>query len=260
MKYLTIIVVAIMVCLPLIACTNTPDVPMVAFATVTQIEKLQIYIDTGLASKGNKADVDSIIARINTAEQKINQSAAPNLTNYYTKAEVDAAVAKAITDYKATIGGSTGTQTPSNPTGVTGQVSIAIINAQQWNSFNPSGIVALKIINNKSEARYVRPQVTFNVFPSSSTAAVLVSSTCVVTSNSQGQPPIIFTPTPVTAWATCSQILFIPTSGGMNSAGQYLVSSGGSMDIYLTITLNPGFAGLWTITASETDVSMVTGT
>jgi hypothetical protein len=81
-----------------------------------------------------------------------------------------------------------------------------------------------------------------------------------VTSNSQGQPVVIFSATPVTAWGACQQILFIPVSGGMNSAGQYLLSSGGSMDVYVTVTLTPGYPGLWTITASETDVSMTTGT
>ena len=258
-----LLILLLLSCIPLVACSYSDDSqPVVKYATVTQIENLNnVYskLKEDMALKANKADSDGVIARINTIEQRLNTISGANAytkTETYTKTEIDAAIAKAITDYKATIGAST----PSNPTGVTGQVSIAIINAQQWNTFNPSGIVAFKIINNKNEARYVRPQITFNTFPTSATTAVLTGATCVVTSNSQGQPPIIFTPTPVTAWATTSQILFIPTSGGMNSAGQYLLSAGGSMDVYLTITLTPGYAGLWTITASETDVSMTTGT
>ena len=260
MKYVLILMVIILMVVPLLSCTNSDDKPAVALATITQIEALQRYIDTvkGTAkSKANKTEMDAEIARINTAEQKINTMAAPNLANYYTRAEVDTAVAKAITDYKATIVG--GTINPSNPSGVTGQVSIAIINAQQWTTFNPSGIVAIKIINNKNEARYVRPQLTLTVFPVNTSPANVTTAACIVSSNSQGQPPVIFTGTLVPASGTVSQILFIPVSGGM-SAGQYLLSSGTSMDVYLTITLSAGYAGLWTITASETDVSMTTGT
>jgi hypothetical protein len=261
MKYLLIIMVLLLVTVPILSCTNVPDTPAVAFATVTQITSLQTAIDkhtAEIAAKANKGDVDSMIARLNAAEQRMNTLAAPNLTNYYSKAEVDTAIANAITAYKATLGTS-GTTPPST----TGQITYTQLNPQQWYTFNTSGIVAVRITNGKADSRYIRPQLTMNVYPSSTTPAILTSGTCVVTSNSQGQPPIIFGSaglgTPVTAWATCQQILFIPTSGGM-SAGQYLLTPGGTMDIYMTITLAPAYPGLWTLSVSGTDVSMSSGT
>lgn len=184
---------------------------------------------------------------------------APNMSGYYTSAQVDAAIAKAINDYKATV---TTTTTGTTTAPVTGQVSYSILNPAQWNTFNTTGIIAMRITNGKSESRYVRPQLTLSTYPSG-TVAVLTSGSATVTSNSQGQPPIIFgsagVGTPITAWGTCTQIIFIPTSGGM-SGGQYLLTSGSSMDIYITITLAPAYPGLWTVNVSGTDISMTTGT
>jgi hypothetical protein len=265
-------VLAIMIlCVPLLSCVKDEEDPAIAAMkaeittlknTITTTNNNVASLQTGVTEAKNNATA---------ALNKANQVSTPDLSTYSTKVTVPQNLIDNLTQVQIdtlkvklgiTTSSSSGTQTPSNPTGVTGQVSIAIINAQQWNTFNPSGIVALKIINNKSEARYVRPQITLNVFPVNSAAAVLglTGNSCVVSSNSQGQPILNFTATPVSAWTSASQILFIPVSGGMNNAGQYLLSSGTSMDIYLTITLTGGYAGLWTISVSETDVSMATGT
>lgn len=241
-------------------CSEDVDYTAVIAAQVSPIQKRVEELEK------NFGDLTKRMA----AQEAKAAPAQPDLSPYSKKSEIPQSFLDNLTqaqiDILKTRLGITGTTTnPNNPTTnplpVTGQVSYTVLNAQQWYTFNTQGIIAVQITNGKSDSRYIRPQLTLNTYPAGTTAN-LTNASCVVTSNSQGQPPVVFgsagSGTPVTAWATCQQVLFIPTSGGM-SAGQYLIGSGQSMTIYITITITPAYPGLWTITASGTDTSM-TGT
>jgi hypothetical protein len=213
----------------------------------------------------------SLETRIKAQEDR-QFPAAQDLSLYTKRSDVpksfydylDNLTSEQITAIKTKLGitGTTPTN-PANPTTIpqatTGQVSYTVLNAQQWYTFNTQGIIAVRITNGKSDSRYVRPQLTMTIYPSSTTPAVLTNATCVVTSNSQGQPAIVYGSagqgTPITSWSACQQLLFIPTSGGM-LAGQYLLGSGQAMDIYMTVTITPAYPGLWTLNVSGTDVSI----
>ena len=274
MKRAVYIVVIIILCtfpLLLSGCTDDVDPNTIFAAGIKPYETRIAALETARGQLESRIKaVEDNRATTEYVNNKFSQVSAQNMSNYMQKTDMltDSQIS-ALSDSQITMlktklgitGGSSTGGTTTIPT--TGQISCSLINAQQWYTFNTQGIIALKITNGKSDARYIRPQITLNVYPATTTPAVLTSATCVVTSNSQGQPPIVFgsagSGTPITAWATCQQIIFIPTSGGMNSAGQYLLSSGTSMDIYLTININPSYPGLWTVSISCTDVSM-TGT
>lgn len=268
MKRAVISIICLLVLIiPFIGCvddTATPAKPLATQEFVTaQDNAVKQELRTQMDQRATVAYVDQKVAAL------------PQSTASYTKAEVDAKVAElqaknstlesrlstmqtAIDELKTKVGTTIpGTTTPTTPA-TTGQVSYTLLNPQQWYTFNTSGIVAIRITNGKADNRYVRPQLTMSTYPSG-TVAALTSATATITSNSQGQPAIIFgsagVGTPITSWGTCTQIIFIPTSGGM-SGGQYLIAPGTAMDIYVTITMAPAYPGLWTLSVSGTDLSM----
>lgn len=121
-KALLILSALILLCIPILSCTVEPDSPAVKFATVDQIAALQKAYDTLKATVDTKANKTDVVAGVSKdyVDLKVSSVAAPNLSNYYTKAEVNDAVKKAIDEYKATLTGSTGGTVPTS-----GQVTIS---------------------------------------------------------------------------------------------------------------------------------------
>ena len=139
MKYLLVILTIILCISPLIACSYSDDTPKVTYATAEQIKALQAGIDKvngeTLPKYALKTDLQSYasVTSMNDLSTKVaglSGASAPNLTNYYTKTEVDVLVKKAIDDYKASIG-SGGTSVPSSSGIITPNVIPATVNIGQ---------------------------------------------------------------------------------------------------------------------------------
>ena len=174
----------------------------------------------------------------------------------YTKSEIDAAIAKAITDYKNSLGAGT-TSTGQTINTAAGTISYTIQNPAPLGLYQLSSAsnISIRIFNNKGEARYVRPQITLTSYQGANNGAVTPTAT--VISNSMGQNPIVFSANPIPAGAT-TQVLFIAASGGVQN-GQYLVPSGANMDLLITVTAAGSLNSLWNLSVTGSDVSAVTG-
>ena len=194
----------------------------------------------------------SLPSRISALEAK----AATDLSIYSKKTDDEALAAriKVLEDWKTgtgtTVPGTTITPIPG------GQIGYAIVNPQVYYTLSSGNTypIDVKITNNKSDARYVRPQISLTTFQSSN-AGTVGTATCTITSNSQGQNPVTFTyiATPTVA---VNNIVFIANGGGATTAGEYLVGSGVVMDFYTTITIVSTNPVLWTLTVSGSDRSI----
>lgn len=133
----------------------------------------------------------------------------------------------------------------------TGQVSYTIGNPQTYYQFGTGSSYPLqiKVFNNKSDARYVRLTLTATTFNNMTAGAFGSPAIAIATnSNSVGQTPALYTVN-----AVGNTVLLIATSGGVNGTGEYLLSSGQEMSLYITLTINSANAVLWTLTVSGSD-------
>lgn len=206
------------------------------------------------------ADGKAPLATVNELTTKV---AGLSGSNSYSRAEVDAKFAAydsqiatmktEITALKggSTTGGGTGTVTP------TGQITYTIQNPATMGLYqlNTASNISVRIFNNKSEARYIRPQITLTSYNGANSGTVTATAT--VISNSMGQNPIVFSANAIPAGAT-TQVLYIAASGGVVN-GQYLLASGNQMDILITIQATGTLSSLWNMSVTGSDVSSITG-
>jgi len=246
---------------PWTSVAETAKKEVTAQIQAANIPQLQTQVTNLVNSQG-------LYAKLTDVDTKI--AAAP-AANSYTKTETytQAQVNQLLTDLKADQSwikvntGTTSTNSTNNGTTTpvpTGTVSYVIQNPQQFYQLiagTPYNF-SFRIVNNKSEARYVRPTFTFS--PYNNTIAplgtVITPATPAIISNTLGQPSIAFTTTPIADASGVRQVIMMSTSGGVMS-GQYLVPAGGGMDIVLQVSSNNTV--LWTVSFSGSDVSSITG-
>lgn len=229
--------------------TTTPTTP----ATTPQAE-----INTKFTQ--DIATINSNIASINTknSEQDNKISALENntSTDAYSKSEIDSKLnnfisnlsADQVTQLKTKLGITSTSTSTSTPTG---QIEYSIVNLQTYYQFSTSSNypVQIRIFNNKSDARYVRLQLTSSTFSNASTGGFNSPAVAITTnSNSMGQAPCTYTVN-----AVGNSVLLISSGGGTNSQGEYLLSSGQQMDIWITLTIYPINSVLWNLTVSGSD-------
>jgi len=218
------------------------------------------------AAKAEVATVKADVATRATAQSvtdvnnRINNLSGTNSyqkTETYTKGEIDAAIAKAITDYKATLGTSGTNSTNTNNT-VAGTISYSILNPSAYYQFAGGGnnTIGIKIINNKADARYVRLQLSLTTLSGGNAGAATFKAT--VVSNSLGQGAVFSNSdaTSLVIPSAVTTVLYIATTGGSNGNGEYLLSSGTAMDLYITVTQTNGNSVLWNVAASGSDRSI----
>ena len=220
--------------------TKVETEALITAAKATGYTKTELY---------TKAEID----------KKITDSAA--VTSGYTNPQIDAKFSTFISNLsdadlavlKTKLGVTT---TPTNPgtsgyTTPTGQVSYSIGNPQTYYQFSSTSNYPLQIhvFNNKSDARYVRLQLTATTFNNMAAGTFGSPAVTIATnSSSTGQTAATYTVN-----AVGNTVLLIATSGGVNGTGEYLLSSGQQMDLYLTLTINTSNAVLWTLTVSGSD-------
>ena len=212
-----------------------------------------VALQNQLANKANAADIVAAKASAADALAKANEALAKanaaSPANVYTKEEVDSKISALKSNQSWITGSSGGSNSPVTPTGSMGYV---IVNPQPYYQFSSSGNfpIDLKITNNRSDSRYVRPQISITAF--SGSATVGATATATVISSTQGQTPITFQTTPTGANVT-NNAVFIAIGGGVNGTGEYLIGSGTAVDVYLNIVVTGGSAVLWNITVTGSD-------
>lgn len=250
-KALLILSALILLCVPILSCTVEPDKPAVAFATVDQIAALQKAYDTLKATVDTKANKADIVAGVSKdyVDVSIAKIAAPNMTNYYTKTEVDAAIKKAIDDYKSTI------TTTSTTTGGTTQTSGTITTlldpaAPQMigNTIGYSFIARFK--NTGTTTLYVAPNLKATQTTGSAATQVTAFS---VTTSAASYTPLTFTYAPNTFPTTLgtTQVRAIATGGGYNSNGQLPIFGNSELIVTFTVTMTTTVATQWYFTIEQ---------
>lgn len=254
-RTVTIILCLIILCIPLVFIGCAEDDTL----TTAQIQKL---INDAVKANSDtlKADIDAKASQKDLNAVKEDIENLPTGTNSYTKSEIDSKfnnLVENLTDSQIAILKSRLGVVPdgSNPNpNVTGQINYSIINPQTYYQFSSTGNFPLqiRIFNNKSDARYVRLQLTATTFNSQNAGTTTSTPTATVMSNSQGQTAVAFLPT-ATPTGAVNTVLFIANSGGVSSSGEYLLSSGSQMDIYITIEILTSNAVLWNLVISGSD-------
>lgn len=261
MRFATVIVLLIVLLFPILltGCDEEgPDVGALVTAGIAPIDKRVAALE-GLEGDSQK--------RIKTIEEKyISKDSLPSLTEYSKKSDVpqdflnnlsEAQLTTLKTRLGITGGSNPGPNPNPNPGSTGGLVSAVIINppatynGQYCYTFNPQAIIGFKITNNMGSSRYVRPTITLTTFPAGSSANI-TNVTCVQSSNSLGQAAPAFNAILSPGSGTVFTIAFTPYAGGV-SLGQYLIGSGGSMEVFLTVTLSPSYAGMWAVKVATED-------
>jgi hypothetical protein len=227
------------------------------------------YINTGLAGKANAADLTTTNNNLNTTNSnlattntnlnnlttKVNnlpQGQSTDLSNYYTKAQVDAAVKKAIDDYKASIA-SNPTPTPS------GQLTFTPTTFTNIYSNNPQGqtvTFTLNVVNSSNTWHYIKPNFSFTVNTQGGGGAVTASSANITVSSSGATIAYgggYFPPLP-----TATNILSFnafPT-GGTNVNPSYFdlaVGPGQSIPLLVSIRIDTNLPSIWNCLITMSD-------
>jgi hypothetical protein len=267
MKRAVLMVLAVIIlCVPLLSCVKDEEDPSITAmkAEITTLKNTLTTNNNNLAAL--QTGVTEAKNNATAALNKANQVGTPDLSAYSTKATVPENFLNNLTQaqidaLKVKMGittSSSPTQTPTNPTGVIGQITYSVDPVQQFYQFSTGATIKLRINNNKSESRYVRPQITITTYGGTTTGIAPSVKTCAVVSNSQGQSTVNFEGTAIPNTGAATQIIFTSYSGGISN-GQYLLGSGNIMDIYVTITVVSSTSALWTMTFSGSDTSL-TGT
>lgn len=267
-KKMVILVIAIVaLLLPSIGCLSDD---ITASSLVPSITKAQATADTAKSVADTarteittlKKDVETratsqSVSDVNKRIDNLSGANSYTKSETYTKSEVDAAIAKAILDYKNSLSAGT-TSTGQTINTAAGSISYTIQNPAALGLYQLATAtnISIRIFNNKSEARYIRPQITLTSYQGvQSGTAVTIAAT--VISNSMGQTAVHFNANPIPS-SNITQILFISDSGGVQN-GQYLVPSGANMDLLITVQAQCSSSSLWNMSVTGSDVSAITG-
>jgi len=220
------------------------------FATKTELQALQNVV----SQKADNTAVDAVSRRVDSVNTRIdNLSGAGAAAGYtkaetYTKAEVDALIAKLKSD-QSWITGSGGSSTPPPPAGGSVTVITSPTNVQVLGSTQVC--YTAKIQNTYNNWVYVRPILTINaatgqspVIVTSCNVTISVGGTAISLSNANFQ----FTPTLPTATAI-SSITAIPISGG-NGNGEMQIAANTTVDLLICIQISAANPIIWNIGTS----------
>ena len=240
-------IILAVLCVAIIAmgCLPTKSAATVSQKDVDQdtaIAEVKRSVQSVDSSKASTTDFNTLKGRVDTMEVKVNMSGAGNSydkTVLYTKTEVDAAIATAITNLKAATdqswiktGGGGGTTGGTSVTGsvifTTNPVSIPqIFSSSTGGNSNPWIIT----INNQSTTwQYVKPMISLNVAsgqPASLVDDVMLMSSggnCSCTGTFLIPGNFTFSPSNMNTVATPSIIIF-PISG-CNGSGEWYIGPG----------------------------------
>jgi hypothetical protein len=221
--------------------------------TVTKHTSVIDALKLEVEKKASKAEIDDINRKINNLPQS---GSTP--TDVYTKAQVNQAIADAITALKA---GANPWANAANPTPTqTGTVTfttspVSVPQLFTAASGSQSTFYTMKIVNNSTTWQYVKPIVNLTL-ASSYSPTQMSAMTVNMTYGSFALTGTNFSISPALGTST-SSIVIIPISGGVNSAGEFQVGSGASVDVLIQITgVTTSTTVLWNISNSISSRSM----
>jgi hypothetical protein len=245
-KYLLILMAIVLMCTPLMACTVTDDTPAIKYATETQITNLQKVYDAlkvTVDGKANKADVVAGVSK-DYVDLKVASVAAPSMTNYYTKAEVDSAIKKAIDDYKATVTTTSGgTTAPVSTSGIVSimfdPLSVAHLKPTYASNTATSQInFTIRLTNGTTQYQYVKVVTMFNADHSTTLNSINLQVGSFTS-------PIVYSYNPSSGVTTA--ITAMPSSGGNTSLGEIQIAPGASLDMGCWLQILTTTGTVWQI-------------
>jgi hypothetical protein len=280
MRSLLILMAILSIAITSISCLPTKTTPTVSTKDVEQdaaIAEVRRSVQSVDSSKANTGDFNLLKGRVDTMDVKVTAGGGGSTNVYdktqtYTKVEVDAAIATAISNLKAatdqtwikTSGGTGGGTTGG--TSATGSVVFAInpVSIPQIFSSSTGGNSNpwIMTINNQSTTwQYVKPMISLNVAsgqPSSLVSDVSLMASggnCSLTGTLLMPGNYTFSPSNMATVATPSVIVF-PISG-CNGSGEWYIGPGQQQAYNIQIqglkTPNPI---LWNVTCSISARSM----
>lgn len=207
----------LLIVLPLASCLTAPasnPTPAAPADPVLHLSDLTA-IKAELAQKAALGSISALEQRMAQAEGKINtlQSAGPGnaytKTETYTKAEVDAAVLKAINDLKTaapwgtSTGSSGGSTTSTTPT--TGQVTFSVNPASlspisSWTTGSNAVWYTIHVMNGTNSWQYVKPIITLNLTNTSTQPQIASMQISISGSGCQISQSIVTTPQTAGIW------------------------------------------------------------
>ena len=224
----------------------TAPVTITQYSTKVEFDALKTVVDT----KASKEDLTSSVKLLQTL---IQPQAAQSLTNYYTKTEVDAAIKKAVDDYKATIVG--GTTNPSSPSGILTFSTDPVGLNNMWSS-TPAGSsysFTMRITNNTGQWHYVRPKFTFNVDTGAGGVATIVNACNLQLTYAGTSMGYTFNPTLPSGTTLLISFDATPNSGGNTAYYEYAIASGTTANILVTVQITSVTQSIWKIIPSIAD-------
>ncbi len=247
---------------------NDAATATVPFAKQADLDALKVTVN----SKADSSRLDSLIVRIDGLAGNTGNSGTANTyskADLYTRVEVDAAIAKAITDLKTAAPWGQATVNPGGSGSPTGSVTFAtnpVSIPQVYSGTTGSGqstFYTFKIINGTSAWQYVKPIVTLTVAPSYSSrsitgiTATMSGNSCSMAGSRLPADPASSTvgqfsisPSVGSGAPATTSLVIIPIAG-CNGNGEFQVGAGQSVDVLVQITgLTSSDVTLWNISNS----------
>ena len=176
---------------------------------------------------------------------EIPTSTKADLTEYYTKEEINTLLLK-----KANIapGSTVPSTTPVTPEGA--GCSYSVIGNPIVVSGATSQSFGLQITNNTASTRYAAPGFKL---VSQYNAQTLSGIPVVNILSSPGGTALVYTPIPSNRAVGVTTIRFIPTGGGINNNGEFFVSPTSPIQVYMTVVVYSTPGASWTIVPDGSD-------
>jgi len=247
-KSLVFVICAIFLILPLVSClpsaTSQSSNPVAYQSDITALQDADRNLDNGIKAVDGR--VTAWADKVTAAETKIGilqgQSSANTYTKdqLYTKTEIDAAIAKAINDYKAGLT-SSGSSTGGASGGTTGQVTWITnpLNVQTLGS--QQVCYTIKITNGTAQWVYIRPIININLHTGQSPLSVALLADNVTVSIGGGAGN--FADNEFTVTGTTTSAILVGTK-------EIQLGANTTADLLVCITVTGIDARIWDIMSS----------
>jgi len=219
----------------------------------------QKAIDDNKAKLDGKANTGAVSDLQTQVTALKNNASTTDLSNYYTKAEMNTRIAEAVAALKADQ--TWITNNPSNPAPTTGTVTFITNPASLQILGNGQLCYTMKIVNGAGQWQYVKPIITMTTSTSTTVGttattglpiiSITYSATSINHANMTQSPPMTSTNAAVLPLAPTASLVFIPISGGNTNLGEFQIAAGATAEILVCIQLPvTGTPVLWNITNS----------
>jgi hypothetical protein len=252
-RYIVPLLLLLVLSIPLLmaGCEDTAAVtptPTPLYVTTDTFNTTVSQLQSAINGKANQADLTAQAGRIDGIAGKagLSQSDVQTMLNSYAKTtDLDAAIAKYLTDHNITSsgssGGSSGGSTTGQVTWITNPTNVQILGSAQV-------CYTVKVTNSTGNWVYIRPIININAATGQSPTSVN-SITISIGGSSVNLATANFQFTPILPSGVTSSIVAIPTSGG-NGNGEFQLAANTTADLLVCVTINAANNIIWNIGTS----------